>query len=279
MKIFISTISFFILLNAGYSQNPEQTFAHAQEQKLMENYENAISAYRRVLFFDSAKEFTYRAFYQVASCYEKTGNFEKSHYYYDLAFNSAKNDSLKNQIILDKSFLYILQQKPKFALMELASLKDSLPAHFQRQKTFYKGIIAFRDNKFHEAKNYFSSGLDSNKKVKSEKLDSLFLQLEDINNMNPKLAKYMSLAIPGLGQLYAGYTGEAVNSLLLSGGFWALYFYTASKYTLLDAILSIYPWFHRYYLGGFKKAGNLLEQKQQEQRNKILSEILELYKK
>lgn len=277
-KIFIAVISFFLLFNSGVSQNLDHTFAYAHKQLEMENYKNAISAYRRVLFFDSTQKFTSKSNYHVASCYKKTGEINKAHYFYDLAYNSTHDDSLKNDIILNKSFLYIIQQRPDYAMMELASLDNDLHPHFQRQATFYHGIIAFRNNRFKEAEKYFSSITDNQNKAKQNKLDSLFIQIEDVNKKNPTLAKYLSLIIPGLGQLYAGYYEEAANSFLLSAGFWSLYFYTATKYSLFDAILSIYPWFHRYYLGGFNRAEDLLKQKKQEQRNRILNDILELYK-
>lgn len=280
LKKYIFTISFSLLfLIPGQAQNIDLTYRYANKQMYTGNYDNAIAAYRRVLFFDSTNHYDNRAYFQVAECYKETGELNKAHYFFDLAYNTARNDSLKNEVTLNKTYLYILQRQAGFAMMELASMGDSLNTHFRKEKQFYNGIIQFREENFEQSKQHFQEALMTKGKSSTHKLDTLYEELKDVNKLNPKLARYLSLFLPGLGQLYAGYPKEAINSFLLSAGSWGLYFYTLQQYTLLDAILSIYPWFHRYYLGGHYRAGDLLKKKKKKQRNQALTEILQLFKK
>lgn len=274
--LLISCILLF--LASGKAQNINMTYRHANKQMQLKNYDNAIAAYRRVLFFDSTNQYNHRAYFQVANCYEQAGELNKAHYFFDLAFNTAQSDSMKNEVILNKTYLYILQRQAGFAMMELAGMNDSLSDQFSKEKHFYKGIIHYQTEKFDQSKQYFQKAFNNKEQLSTSELDSLYNELEEINKLNPKLARYLSLFLPGLGQLYAGYPKEAINSFMLSAVSWGMYLYTLNQYSLLDAVLSIYPWFHRYYLGGHSRAGMLAEQKIQQEREQILVEVLELFK-
>ncbi len=278
LRIFILIISTF-LFSGTQAQDIDMTLDFANSQYKKGNYDRAISAYRRVLFFDSTGQFTDKSYYRLAECYLATASLKKSVYYYDLAYAATGSDSVKQAVIFDKSYLFILNGQPNYALMELASLGNDLPPEFEQQRSFYSGLIYFMNEQYDKSYNSFSNALDSTSHHKHYLLDSLFHELEDINRLNPKLARYLSLAIPGLGQLYAGYPVEAANSFLISAAFWGLYFYTLQQYTLLDALLSIYPWVQRYYIGGHFRAGDLAERKKHDRRNLLLIEIVELYKK
>ncbi len=278
LRIFTLIISLF-LSSAAQSQSIDGTLEFANSQYSKGNYEQAISAYRRVLFFDSTGQFSDRSYYRLAQCYLAASSLKKSVYYYDLAYAATNSDSIKQSVVFDKAHLYILAGQPNYALMELASLGNVLPPSYEQQRSFYSGLIYFMNEKFDKSYKSFSNALDSNSFHKHIVLDSLFQELEDVNRLNPKLARYLSLGLPGLGQLYAGYPVEAANSFLISAAFWGLYFYTLQQYTLLDALLSVYPWFQRYYIGGHFRAGDLTEKKKLNRRNLILIEIVEIYKK
>ncbi|MFW6019163.1 MAG: tetratricopeptide repeat protein [Bacteroidales bacterium] len=274
--LIISCVLLFFI--SGKAQDLDMTYRYAHKQMQIGNYDNAIAAYRRVLFFDSANQYNERAYFHVARCYKKAGELDKAHYFYDLAFNTVEQDSMKNEVILNKTFLYILQEQANFAMMELAGMQDSLSERFRKEKYFYNGIIHFQTEKFDQSKQYFQKALNEDGNFPVSKLDSLFNELEKINKRNPKLTRYLSLFLPGLGQLYAGYPKEAINSFMLSTASWGLYFYTLNQYTLFDAVLSIYPWFHRYYLGGHARAGMLAMQKIQQERDQIFVELLDIFK-
>jgi hypothetical protein len=45
------------------------------------------------------------------------------------------------------------------------------------------------------------------------------------------------------------------------------------KYTFIDSLASVAPWYQRYYFGGFNKAYAVAEQKIVDERRKILGQI------
>jgi len=54
-----------------------------------------------------------------------------------------------------------------------------------------------------------------------------------------------------------------------------LFAYVVFNYTLLDGILSVMPWYQRYYLGGINSAYDIAVQKINDKRTLIYHSILE----
>jgi len=84
----------------------------------------------------------------------------------------------------------------------------------------------------------------------------------------------MSRIIPGSGQLYAGDIKNGLNSLLLTGGIALLGVHLYNQYSLFDAIMSAFPWFARYYKGGYHKAFEIAYQKRSIRRDRTYKQIL-----
>jgi hypothetical protein len=57
----------------------------------------------------------------------------------------------------------------------------------------------------------------------------------------------------------------------------ALGFNTAINLTLLDALMTVAPWFQRYYMGGFNRAENIAAVRFKNKQNKVYLNILEVY--
>ncbi len=277
LKTFIFVINALLLMAPAHSQTLEETFDLAQRKKDAGNMEEAISAYRRVLFFDSTEQYYQETVFHLAQCYEKKKDIKKAHHYYDLSYNALPDDSLRTHIVLKKAFLFILKGQTRLAYMELSSLPRALPLHFCLQRSFYLGVIHYQEEDYDPAFHHFEQSLRS-RPLLLDSLSHYYLALQKADRLNPSLAGYLSLAIPGLGQLYAGYPGEALNSFVLNAAFLGVYIYTMQTYAILDAILSVYPWFHRYYMGGFFRAEQLAREKKEQRKEEILFHILELHR-
>ncbi len=267
--IIISLFSFYGL----YSQDINQTLEIANKNYFEKNYNSALKSYRRVQYFDT-NNVNYHIFSKIADCYYYENKFEDALFYYDLAFNFEINDSLKKEYSFKKILIYTLQKNIFFANRELLSLDDTLSIYFYKQKEFYLGIINFEQDSINISKNNFKNCIEDT--IKKLIIDSLYNSV-NLKHPKPKIAYYLSF-FPGAGQLYLGNYKDAANSFLLSATFMTLFLYTSFNYSIIDAVISVMPYFYRYYVGGINKSKNFAETKKKDKKQKLLNNILKVYK-
>lgn len=276
IKYLTSILIINFLITDLYPQTIQESEKYAENQFNSGNYFNAITAYRRILFFEPDQQNS-EIFQNLSLCYFKLNDYKKSHYYNQLAYSMEKNDSIKTEIGLKNVFMYILQKEYNYALSDILALPIPTSKYLLKKYNFYKGVIFFLQHKFIESQQYFSLSLKHEDKRVQKKLDSLFLENKKISRKKPVLARYMCVFIPGSGQFYAGYPIDALNSIAISGAFLYLYFYTIKTYSFIDGILAVLPWFERYYFGGMDNAEELTIKKINNKRNVIYKQILEIY--
>ena len=83
------------------------------------------------------------------------------------------------------------------------------------------------------------------------------------------------MVLPGAGQFYAGDYKNGINSLLINAllGYWLIS--AGISFTFLDAAATVSPWLFRYYAGGMRRAGEILEKKKEEGLRKVFGKVLE----
>ena len=114
---------------------------------------------------------------------------------------------------------YILQEKYNYAKIEALNIKKKSIKASLIEKNYYLSIITFFKNEFENSKNYLlmiSSISDSSKQIISK-----LYNVAGKNHLkpNPKVASFLSMIIPGSGQLYSGRIKKLneINSFLLTG--------------------------------------------------------------
>jgi tetratricopeptide (TPR) repeat protein len=271
-RFLIAWISLLPLL--GWGQSLDQCYQHASSQLQLGNYENAVSAFHRVLYFDDGR-YSSDALFQLAKSYQMIGEYEKARKFLDQSYAVTDNDSLRAEIIFEKSIAFTLSGNFYFALMELMNIPDDATTENRKRAHFHMGINYFQLESFDASKKEFRKYLTFTDSSMIDSLDYLFDQLRKLKRYRPNLAAGMSLVVPGSGQLYAGYPGEALNSFLLVGSFEVLFFVVAARYSLLDTYLTIVPWLQRYLYGGFKGAKRLTLERRAERKDEIYRELLQ----
>lgn len=259
-----------------YGQDIELTLKLANEQYEKFNYDEAISYYQRILFFDK-QSYGSLIHQRLGNCFFNTGNYDKAAESYDIAWYSEKNDSIKHELAFQKISSLLLQDKFQFALIEILNFNESLPEYFQKRKEFYSGIIYFGLEDFERSKFHFDAVITQPELENELKL--LFEKNKKLERLNPKKARILSMIVPGLGQFYSGDIKNGINSLLLTGLFAYLYIHTAINFSLLEGYLIVFPWFQRYYTGGFKRAGLNTETIKSNKRAVIYQKILAIIEK
>ncbi|MBK9510821.1 MAG: hypothetical protein IPP61_02035 [Cytophagaceae bacterium] len=264
-------ISIFIIKSfMALGQTLPQTYDFAENMYVQKSFQSAVEAYKRVLFFDSTSQYTKAIYPKIANSLFETGKYTEASEYYDLAYFSEENDSLKTLFLLKKASSNLILKQYDYTQIELMNLSDSLPEIYNEQRDFLESMLYFSKGEFKESEAEFKKLIPDTSLV-----TSIFKKNQKINKISPKKAKIMSMVIPGLGQLYAGDIKNGLNSLILTGGLFAIGIHSAISNGFFDAAISVLPWFQRYYQGGFNKAEIITKAKIERKRHKIFNQLLD----
>jgi tetratricopeptide (TPR) repeat protein len=255
------------------AQTAAESMQFAEEQARAGNQSLALKTYQRVLFFggDPYKEVCQR---ELATLFAAQGEFDRAAFYYDLLYQSAKTDSLRYEALFSKTGLLMLQNQYKKALLELLSLPQNLPEPWMSRKRLYLGAAHFGIREFDLARQDLLPLFAMEDHSGKTKFEQLMRQAERISRKSAKKARNLSMVLPGAGQFYAGDYKNGINSLLVNAllGYWLVS--TGISFTFLDAAATVSPWLFRYYAGGMRRAGEILEKKKEEGLRKVFGKVL-----
>ncbi len=270
--IYLLIICSLFSFRQAKAQDIEATYNFAQQCYERGDYESALKYYERVMFFSQDYK-RVECYVNLGNCFNALNETDDANGYYQLAYFATDNDSLKNEMIFLRAENMLLQRQYLFALQELFTINVANDQEEKRQD-FYLAVTYFGMKKFDLSKDYFLKTVPSNDSVTIWKLDALFEKNDKLKRIHPKTARILSMIIPGLGQFYAGDIRNGVNSLLLTTAFLALAVDVGITYSILDATGSIFPWYFRYYMGGFKRAETLAISRVDMKRARIYRQIL-----
>lgn len=271
------TIIFSFFHQTSFSQTKEQAFIYADSLFIKKNFVQAIKEYQRILFFEDT--FNIEITYKTAKAYYEIQNFDKAIEYYvlceDKFIENQKNIDVKFEIINSS----ISNNNFEKALKYLYQFPDSLNYENLCRKNFYFGICYFFYDNYELSSKYFLQSIDSTYIDVKKELENYFKNQKNFKYANPKKAYFFSLLFPGLGQIYSNELKKGLNSLALTG----IILFTAYKiyinYSIIDSIISILPYFERYYLGGCLNAYNLAVEKKRKKKSENFENIIEIIAK
>lgn len=272
-KAFFLLVSLISFAACSPAQTVGETRAYADSLYLAGHLDDALAAYERTAFF-IRPEVDAEVLGRIADCFIAGGDVEKALEYYDHSYFAQTNDSIQKEILFRKSACYLKSRNYKFALMELLSLDDSLSQGFGRKRNFYLGMAWFGLEDFVKAGSYFEKATGD--PLARQKIHVMFADTRPFYRPHPKLASWMSIILPGAGQIYSGQVWSGINSLMLTGFFVGLGFYIVSVSSPVDALFTALPWFQRYYQGGFQRAADFAMNRRAENRSRIFNEVLKV---
>lgn len=272
--LFLHIAIFSLFFNRLDAQTIQQEYEHALELYHQHEYASAISSFRRVVFFDNIN---YPLSYKLlGDCYKQMGERTKSLYYYHLARSAQVSDSLSVEIDFAIIALHLMFNEPNFALINLFSLHLGDNKYFQQKTNFYYSLTYYLLHDFIQSQDYFFKVVDTtNLKIQCS-IDSLYNRAQRNEKSSVYLPMFLSV-VPGLGQLYLGEYNASLNSFLLSTAIFGLYLIALNHVAILDAIITILPWFQRYYSGGLLQAKALATKKKKVVYFQIYNALIDLY--
>lgn len=268
------TILISVCITSVKAQTLDETYAFAEKQMASGNYELAVKNFKRVLFFDTAFQFPGTS-WQIAECYFASANYSDALYYYQLAFNETDNDSIKAAGTIMKAASNIKLENYNDALIDIYSFEGKASTLQLFDLRMLEGIVSYNMGDYDLSEQNFKEAAKMTCKLSDSDVDVFFTSVRKIEKRyNPKVARTMSIIIPGSGQIYSGHYRSGLNSFVLTIGLLTFGVYLTQGITPIDAFFIIAPWFQRYYMGGYKNAYNQALDKQKEMKSEKLREIV-----
>jgi len=259
--IFASKYIWFIILavqllaTATAQDSAEKQFNFAQELFIAENYFDAITEFKRLLFFDNTGNYKYTANSMIGSSYKQGARFSDAIRHFTLAEINARNEEELYNSRISIIRVNILRRSTVRALKLLDSLKaDKRFKNKIDDINYWRGWAYIFNDDWKSAANTFAE-IDSTHELK-QLADNIDDELYSVS-----FAKTISYIIPGAGQIY---TGEYISGLL-SLGWNVLWGYLTIKSFIDERIfdgivIANFLWL-RFYRGNFQNAEKFAEEK------------------
>lgn len=242
----------------------EDQFDIAKKHFCEENYFDAVTEFKRLLFFDEQKEYSFTANYYIAGSYKAGGKFSEAIKHFTLAEISAKSidDIYKSKIEIIK--LNILRRTTNKAKQLIDNLfVDNRFANKSDELHYWKGWAYIFSNQWEGASEEFY-------KINPDHELVSFTGTVNDSLYDETLAKVLSYLIPGAGQFH---TGEYLSGFLSLGWNVLWGYLTINSFIeerVFDGFVTAnFLWF-RFYNGNIQNAEKFVSQKNLEITNRAL---------
>jgi len=230
-----------------------------------EDYFDAITEFKRLLFFDKDSTYTFEANYKIGECYKEGAKFSKAILYFTYAEWSANNTNELYNSRISIVRTNILRRTTSNAVILLDSLQKD-PRFYNKLNdiNYWKGwAYIFADN-WEQASEAF--GKISKKQPLKKLCDKVISERYSVTAAN-----ILSVVLPGAGQIYTG----NILSGMLSFGWNLLWGYitinSIVENRVLDGIFVGDLLWLRFYFGNLQNAKKFAIERNIEISNKALS--------
>jgi hypothetical protein len=241
----------------------EKQFMYAKQLYEDEKYFDAVTEFKRLLFFYEGDDYTYESNLLIGLSYKQGAKFSEAIQHFALAELNSKNTDDVFIARLEIIKVNILRRTNQRALALLDSLENDVRFNKNSEEiNYWRGWTYIFSDDWKQAASYFSK-LENGHQL-SQICDSL-----DNDLYNPELAKYLSI-VPGAGQFY---TGEYVSGLI-SIGWNVLWGYLTINAFIEDRVFdglvigSLLWW--RFYSGNIQNAEKFTLEKNLDKTNSAL---------
>lgn len=236
------------------------------------NYNLALKELLRVHFYNREGVAEGSMINDIAYCFEQIGDYQNSRKYLskylrqqDLSVSDRKAASYKKVQLL-------LLSNPQLALAELYQLSNKLILSDPDKYNYYEAMVHYANGKMDLCYNALSK-LSYHSSVDKVAYEKLKKEIGSNANKNHNVARFLSTVVPGLGQTVNGDVQDGINSAIINGAMIVLFFYVQGNLSLGDAVISVLPWFGRFYVGGMQNAKSASKRKQELRKGQYLEEL------
>lgn len=223
----------------------------------LENYDAAITEYKRFLFFNPDHPQAVEAQFKVGLAYRAQGWRSEAVEAMAAAVQLATETESQAEMRTELAVTLIASGAYDLALVELIKVDmQSQSVRLRQRARFLRGVAYLYQFRWEQARSVFQAYLAemSDAAETAAKIDALFLGALNRPQKSEKAARLLSTFLPGLGQTYAGDWKNGLNALLLNGVLGYVTLNAAIERDYDDALLSFFFLSHRYYAGNRYRA-------------------------
>ena len=229
-----------------------------------EKYFDAITEFRRLLFFDKDSIYTFDANELIGQSYKMGGKFSEAITHFTLAELNAHNEENEFRIKTEMARVNILRRTTSRGLQILDEIrKNNLDSSKRDEINYWRGwAYIFADEWDKAAESFSQISPDHELKLLSEKIED--------EKYSVTLAKIMSHILPGAGQFY---TGNYLSGLISLGWNFLWGFITVNSFTeerIFDGFAVGSLLWLRFYRGNTENAEKFAKEKNLKIVNKAL---------
>ena len=260
---FADVVSAKVIMNVSLIEMADNLFENG-------SYDDAITEYKRFIFFHPGCDYVSHAYYKMGLSYQNMGQWQNSINSILRSIELCSSDSIKNKNRISFAVSCIAKKDYKLALFELKKvIFFSADKKLIQQAHFFTTVVHIYQESWEDARSsfqYFVKDTTTSINLLTFKIDTLLSKANTLQMKSLKKAKILSTILPGAGQLYAGKFKSSFNSTILNGiNFGFMYHLLANSFYVDASLFFLYVGI-RYYKGNIYHA---IQETQMFNKNKI----------
>lgn len=277
-------IFIFLCATTLTSKAQQNTATCCKADSLFNNgmYQDAAIEYERQLFFAKDKNTIYNARIRKAECYKMLMAFDKAARCLSAINLGNQNDRTIFSVRNEMAFLYLFNEQPRKALMQLQQLKYRVKSDSLKNLALIPEILCQTQLKNwnkaqHAAQLYINSKFPKGVMRDSiqQRLSLLFHKKHLPKLKNPKKAENLSRFFPGMGQIYCGRIAEGSFTFIFNLSFLALGVHQIYHKFYFTGYTAGFGVLHKTYTGNLSRAKKLAIKTNITRHQKFTQEVSE----
>lgn len=237
-------------------------------------YDDAITEYKRFIFFNPDSSQIAEAYYKMGLCFRSDRKFHNAIESFNKSIFLSDNPDLANERRLTLATTLIASKNYNLARLELAKIISSTNHEKLLRKAFYFcGIEAIYVRDWKSVEEYFGKYYQKGESL--NKIDDIIRTTKKSYKSMTK-AKIFSAIIPGAGQIYSGNWKDGLNALALNATVIGGIAYNIYKKDYMNALMLAYLFLPRYYNGNIYHAGKDIEKYNEKLDDQTASRLINL---
>ena len=244
----------------------------------LENYDAAITEYKRFLFFNSDHPRSGEVQFKIGLAYRAQEWWAEAVEAMIAAIELTTATELQAEMRVELAVTLIASGAYDLALIELIKVDmQSQSARLRQRARFLRGIAYLYQFKWEQARSVFLAYFDAIPSAAgaAAEIDTFFAEALNLPQKSEKAARLLSTLLPGLGQTYAGDWKNGLNALLLNGLLGYVTLDAAIDRDYDDALLSFFFLFYRYYGGNRYRAAEAAQAFNDRENRQHVNRILQ----